>query len=89
MIFGNNFVSNSLDNLSLVGSEFLNSDLQSLVFFNAWIELNGSSFILQEGLVDAFLVWISVVGDWLDSVSVVLEVLVMIGVIFTLCHVGL
>ncbi len=59
---------------------------KSGVLLDSWIELKGSSFVLKEDLVDTFGVRVSGLWDWLDTVSVVFEVLVMIGVIFRLGH---
>lgn len=88
-VFGDQFVSDLLEDFGFVGSQGLNSHFESLVLFDAGIELDTSSLVLEEDLVDALLVWVPVVGDWLDSVSVVLEVLVVVGVILALCHIGL
>jgi hypothetical protein len=80
------FVSDSLDNLRFVFLKDLDSLSQSGILFNRWIELNGSSSIFKINLVDSFRIRISVLRNWFDSISVVLEVLVMIGVIFRLGH---
>lgn len=84
--FGNEFVSDSLDDLELVLSELLDSGSESQVLLNRWVEFHGSSSVLQEDLVDALLVWVSVIGNWFDSISVVFEILVVIGVVFALGH---
>lgn len=85
-VLSDQFVSDLLDDLGLVVSQGLDSPLDSLVLLDAGVELDTSSLVLEEDLVDALLIGISVVGDWLDSVSVVLEVLVVVGVILALCH---
>lgn len=60
----------------------LNSLGKSGILLDGGIELDGSSSILKENLIDSLGIGISSLGDWLDSISVVLETLVMIGVIF-------
>jgi hypothetical protein len=86
LAFLDKLVSDSLDNLSFIIFLNLNSLSKSGILFNGRIELNSSSSIFKENLVDSFRISVLSLGDRLDSISVVLEALVMIGVIFRLGH---
>ena len=75
-------ISNSVDNFGFVFSQDLDSLGKSNILFNGRVEFNGSSSVLKEDLVYSFRILVSSFWDWFDSVSVILEALIMIGVIF-------
>ena len=77
---------NGSNKLDLVDPHCLDLGLEVLLLLYGSVELLGASIVAEKGLVHALCAYESVAGNSFDAVSVVLETLVVVRVVFRLCH---